>query len=451
MSRRLGAAMAPFLLLVAACDAGGDSAGEPTDGGSGGSSSGGASSGGASSSGGSAGWATGGAAGMATGGGGSAGGSGTAGSGGSSSSGGTPSTGEYGFFPATVTAEDAQAVFDTWKAAYTESCGENGIRVRADNAAETVSEGIGYGALLTVAWDDHATFDGIWTYYRKAAAASDAQKGVTHQLMGWKVVSDACAPNVADPGAASDADLDMAMALLQAECRWGGGGYLSGATTIIASIKAHMTSQVASGIALLPGDNWGGPTPCMNPSYFSPGYYRVFARAVPADAAHWNAMAEDTYTFLGLVSHASSGLPVDWASNGSGGCGNATSWYGYDAARTPWRIATDYAWFGTPAAKTWLDKITLWLEGSVGAAGLADVKDGFNNDGSGVLGPAGMANSTFVGAFASGALATSQATSDAFHQAFLAIPSGNDNSYFKLTTRALYLLLATRSFSAGCY
>jgi hypothetical protein len=35
--------------------------------------------------------------------------------------------------------------------------------------------------------------------------------------------------------------------------------------------------------------------------------------------------------------------------------------YSYNACRTPWRIALDYAHNGTPAAKEQIDKISAWL------------------------------------------------------------------------------------------
>jgi hypothetical protein len=127
-----------------------------------------------------------------------------------------------------------------------------------------------------------------------------------------------------------------------------------------------------------------------------------------------------------------------------------TSWYGYNAARTPWRIAVDYAWHGTPAAKSWLDKVTSYLDTNVGAAKLGDVVDGFDNS-SVLLGSSGSGNSAFVGAFAVAAMASSQAASDGYGSAFLAVPAANDNSYYKTTLRALYMLLSANKFSPSCY
>ncbi len=460
MKSCLAAALLPLCALTLGCDAGGSSeglSGSHPNGGTGNSAGGSA---GVTSTGGSAGTGSGGSltgsGGSLSSGGASAGSSGSGGSGvaGSGTGGsGTLGGGSNGFFPTTVTEANAQSAYDSWKATYLGDCGTNGLRVKHDDLNNTVSEGIGYGALLAAAWGDKTTFDGVWTYYQKAAAVADGKKGTSHGLMGWKVYSDACTLGNMEAGSASDADLDMAMGLLQAECVWGGGTYLAGATQLINAIKQYQTKSVTSGTALLPGDNWGDNTYCENPSYFSPGYYRVFAKVVTADATFWNKMADDTYTFLNLTTHATSGLTHDWDTNGSGGCGNTSMWYGYDAARTPWRIATDYVWWGTPAAKTWLDKITGFVSSTVGGTNLRNIKpDGFDSSGSDILdGTNGKGNSVFVGAFATGAIATSQADSDAFHTSFINIPGTVDNNYFKATTRALYLLLSTNKFSPGCY
>jgi endo-1,4-beta-D-glucanase Y len=380
---------------------------------------------------------TGGAAGSAA----IAGNSGSGGSGGSGL-GGAPSN---GFFPTTVTSVQADAAYASWKTGFLENCGANGYRVRWDDPNKTVSEGIGYGALLTASYGDKAEFDGIWTYYQKAAQASDAQKGTAKGLMGW--ITNGCALVVEDPGAAADGDLDMAMGLILAECRWGGGAYGASATTLVNAIQTHMTKEVGPLTTLLPGDNWGTNTFCMNPSYFAPAYYRVFAEQVPAQAAFWNKFATDSYTSLNQVSHATTGLPPEWAPNGSGGCSMGDQGrYGYNAARTPWRIATDYVWFGTPEAKTWLDKVTNWV---MTGPTIGLVKDGFSTDGSDATG-SGISNSTFVGGFAVGAMAHSQAASDSFHQTFLSVPADKDSNYFQATLRVVYLLLSTQRFVPGC-
>jgi endo-1,4-beta-D-glucanase Y len=242
----------------------------------------------------------------------------------------------------------------------------------------------------------------------------------------------------------------MAMALLQAECQWGGSDYYRAALPLMDAIKKHMTAEVAEGTVLLPTDNGDEPG-CMNASYMAPAYYRVFAQAQPEQAAFWNKMADDTYVFLELAADGSTGLVPDWAPIGASACSEATTYVGYDAIRTQWRAATDYAWFGTPSAKSWLEKVTGWFDTEVGGDKLLDLHEGFFSDGSEILGDPDQGKSAFVGAFAVGAMPVSQATSDSFHKAFLTVPPANDDGYYSVTARALYLMLSVNKFSPGCY
>jgi hypothetical protein len=143
-------------------------------------------------------------------------------------------------------------------------------------------------------------------------------------------------------------------------------------------------------------------------------------------------------------------LAPDWAANSSTPCENS-GYVGYDGIRTGWRVATDYAWFGTDAAEKWMQTSTKYLEEEVGTDQFINVKDGFFADGEGMLIAPGLGNSAFVGAFAVASMATSQEISDSFHQAFVDIPKANDKSYYPDTGRAIYLMLSTNKFSPGCY
>jgi len=363
--------------------------------------------------------------------------------------GGTLVGGDHGYFPKTVSKSDAESAYETFRSDYVESCGENGLRV-VTRADETMSEGIGHGALLAVGWDDKDTFDGLLTYYQKAVAVTDAAKSTKHGLMGWLVWADPCSFQQVYTGASSAADLNMAMALLQAECRWGGSDYYHAAIRIIDSVRKFMTAEMPEGTALLPSD-MGEHEGCMNASYSAPGFYRVFAEAQPEQAPFWNKMADDHYVFLELAADDSTGFVGDWAPIGSSVCDGSTTYVGYDAIRTHWRASTDYVWFGTPAAKSWLEKVTGWVDVEVGSEKLVDMQDGFFSDGSELLGDPNEANSAFLGAVAVGAIPVSQKASDVYHEIFREVPPANDDDYYSVTARALYLMLSVNKFSPGCY
>ena len=69
---------------------------------------------------------------------------------------------------------------------------------------ETVSEGIGYGMILAVWFDDRETFDGLWQY----AKSHHNEKGLMH----WKIGPDN-QPTADGRNSATDADEDMAFAI----------------------------------------------------------------------------------------------------------------------------------------------------------------------------------------------------------------------------------------------
>jgi endo-1,4-beta-D-glucanase Y len=334
-----------------------------------------------------------------------------------------------GFFPATLLPSHAKAAYASWKTKYLKMCSATRYRV-ASNGDETVSEGIGYGMLLTVGHGDRTEFDGLWGYYQDHSSGG---------VMGWK--ASGCGSNTVDGNSASDADLDAAMALIQASCKWG-GNYLAAAQTLIAAIKSNETIEGGENF-LKPAHS--GLDSCQNVSYASPGYYRAFAKKKPDQAAFWNKLAADSYTQLSRSANGSTGLVPNW-SNMSGGAGCAGKpngdRYGYDAARTPWRVATDYVWNGTPAAKDWLGKVVTWVDGPAGgitAIGdmyqLNGTKEGKNH------------NSTFTGAFALAAMSQSQAKADLYGTAFRAI---SDGTYFEESLRAVYMLLAAGMFPNAC-
>jgi endo-1,4-beta-D-glucanase Y len=97
----------------------------------------------------------------------------------------------------------------------------------------------------------------------------------------------------------------------------------------------------------------------VNPSYFAPYSYKLFAIV---DKTHdWTALVNNSYTLLGklstdpLGSTTSDGLPPDWITiNRQTGAftpdaaSNLDTNYSYDAIRVPFRLALDYEWFKDP-------------------------------------------------------------------------------------------------------
>jgi endo-1,4-beta-D-glucanase Y len=340
--------------------------------------------------------------------------------------------GGKGFMPSTVRAADATTIWNNFKAQHVVACGSQ-FRVTFSTESQTVSEGIAYGMLGAVGNSDRTTFDGLWAYYK--------QRRNGNGFMNWKI--DGCTTNATSDGmgSATDAELDAAMGLIQAECKWGGGAYRSDAIALLNAIRQHEVS----GNYVLPGDSWGGGgAGCINPSYFAPGYYRAFALVDTAQASFWNNLASAGYSQLNA--NGTTGLVPDWA----GSCASRGGNYGWDAVRTPWRIATDYLWWGTAEAGTFLNRMASWASGAGGGAYVvSEVQTGYQTNGTKLN--MGARNSAFSGGFMLSAMGASQMAADEYAGAFLSVNQTlGDNAYFQRALRAVYVLLPAGLFPKGC-
>ncbi|OJJ19220.1 hypothetical protein BKI52_20630 [marine bacterium AO1-C] len=343
----------------------------------------------------------------------------------------------YGLKPQNASAQDAQKAYNTWKTNFLTPCANGRYRVKFDNPSQTVSEGIAYGMLLTAYAGEQTIFDGLWKYYLDHANGNG--------FMNWRI--EGCS-NASGFNGATDGDLDATMALIVAHYQWGSQGaidYQKAAKDHIARIKQHEVE--AGSFVLKPGDAFGG-SGLTNPSYFSPAYYRVFGQ-FSNDQSYWNQVAAKSYEVITKnlsVNSAAGGLVSDWCSaNGShssqaGGYFSGGRRYHYDAARTPWRIATDYIWFGTAEAAAYCKKASDFVRVQLG--GSSNIKDGYYQNGS-VYGQ--YHNSTFVGAFANAAIAgEQQAHLDASYTDLANL--NDDFSYFNQSLKTLYLFQLTGNF-----
>lgn len=308
--------------------------------------------------------------------------------------------------------------YATWKSRHWQSCSNGSSIVAKDGSV--VSEGIAYGLLLSVNFDDREVFDGLWQFYTEHLD--------TNGLMNWAMpICDSPGNNNAN--AATDADLDAAMALLQANARWPDGNYLAAAEDLAGKILMYETDTCDDELVLLPGDTWGGCNDTdtrVNPSYFAPGYYRAFAAAFPSQAEQWNQLLEATHALYASYQSTFALVP-DWDNYPYGDEASLNNYY-YDACRTPWRVATDYAWSGDARSATFLQNVSVWVDsnGGIGSPG------GRDN------------NSAFNGAFALSGI-TDATKLDGYVAAWLS-SGGDDTPYFQGTLRVLYLLVAAGRF-----
>jgi endo-1,4-beta-D-glucanase Y len=279
-----------------------------------------------------------------------------------------------------------KAAYEKWKTETVTADGAGGfLRVKRSKEPglepnSTVSEGIAYGMLIAVYMGDQPLFDALWKYEQLWLNENG--------LMDWYIRADGTGRGENGKGAASDADEDMAWALLMADRQWGGKGSLGDSYLNIAKKQIDLVynHEIQDDRLLKPGDGWGDWS-TANPSYFAPSYYRVFAKVSGNDK--WNQVLQTSYEVLEKSLNAangnmSNGLVPAWCTGD--GVPNAGVWmnnpaapthYQYDSCRTPFRIGLDYCDNGEPRAQSYVAKTSQFFAG----IGAKNVVDGYNLDG----------------------------------------------------------------------
>ncbi len=211
-----------------------------------------------------------------------------------------------------------------------------GMRVQDPMSADqTTSEGMAYGMLIAVSMADKATFDAFLQF---------VQAHMSNGLMSWQITSGGTSTG-GMVNSASDADEDMAWALIMADKQWPGGTYLTTAQSILRSIKSE---EISSSNNVTDG-NFQNAT-STHPDYAAPDYYKVFA-TVSGDSS-WNSVYTAEYSQLTGAQNASTGLIPDALNGGT---------FGYDACRAPWRVGLDYCWSGSAQAKAFLTPMVAYF------------------------------------------------------------------------------------------
>jgi endo-1,4-beta-D-glucanase Y len=256
-------------------------------------------------------------------------------------------------------------------------------------------------------------------------------------MMGWKTTCDA----ILDPGSATDGDIDVAYALIVASKHWG-DAYLTAAKEILQIVRDNLILECSvngqSVLILGPGYSgiaWGG-CGMMDIMYHTPAFFRVFAKVTGDNT--WAKLADDAYITLNAGAHPTTGLVPDWqTATGTPGPGGRVGYFGYDACRAPWRLSLDYLWNGNTQAKEWSTKVATWANG----VGPTKIVDGFELNGT----PRGTngVNSAFLGGFAVATMAKDQETVNKFGTELAKL---NDNYWFNLNTRCLYLFTLSGNF-----
>ena len=246
-------------------------------------------------------------------------------------------------------------------------------RPKSETPGDAVSEGVGYGMLVALYANDQATFNKIWD------AANTLMWGSCYY--NWQLGPDG---KIAGMGAASDAEEGVALALIFADKLVSAGKWQPYTSTKLgSSYKEHAqkilncmwsSKQITSNGILAPGANWGGYD-FVNPGYFSPAWYKIFAN-FDSDGARWNTVVDMSYSIISNSPGYSMGMVPDWMEPEGGRAGSAGLGYNAyfesraffkDAIRILWRVAIDAIWFDDERAKAFLKNALTFINSKGGA------------------------------------------------------------------------------------
>ena len=232
--------------------------------------------------------------------------------------------------------------YEAWKKAwYSES---QGWVLAPEGTCSTVSEAIAYGMLISVYMDDEAVFKKLYNTWTSNSVGSNGG-------MNWRI---GCSGGT---GTASDADFDAALALVMASKQWNNSSYLDAGKGLISWIASN---DIKSN-KINPGNQWNDG---FNPSYSTTANFQLFQDVA---GGSWSSVISQAYTDLNSCQDSKTGLVPDWCSWGdhkptltAAAVSNDIGFYD-DAARTPWRMAWAYYWYGDTKAQAFNKKVVDWL------------------------------------------------------------------------------------------
>lgn len=282
--------------------------------------------------------------------------------------------------------------FAKWKKAWMKDVNGETWILAPEGDCSTVSEAIAYGMLIMVYMDDGT--NGAEQDFAKLYKTWSNHGGGNG--MDWRINNGNCPDQQAGTGSASDADFDAALALAMAGKQWNNATYTSAAS----SLAGWIASNDINGSQIKPGSAWNDG---FNPSYATTANFRVF-KAIGA-SGNWDGIASQAYTDLKACQNKSTGLVPDWcdwnshqAMRTSASVQQANEPLGLydDAARTYWRTAWDYYWYGTADAKSFNATLTKWLYTETSGMASAII-GGYELNGNKVSTREDFASSTFSG------------------------------------------------------
>lgn len=258
---------------------------------------------------------------------------------------------------AALSAMAATCPWADWDAFRRHTISQDGRVVDASTDQQvTVSEGQSYALFFALVANDRVTFDKLLAWTENNLAQGDLTAHLPAWIWGKRTEGEQAGTwGVIDQNPASDADLWIAYALLEAGRLWKERRYTALGTLVARRVLREETAVLPGlGRTLLPGPAGFHPTPDtwrLNPSYVPLPVMRRLA-AVLAEDSSWKTLV-DTSARL-IVDTAPKGFSPDWvtyrkghgfapdAQTEAGGSYNAIRvylWAGLTAPRDPLRAS----------------------------------------------------------------------------------------------------------------
>lgn len=283
--------------------------------------------------------------------------------------------------------------YDFWKASYLRQTPNDAnqyyVLTRPENEGiagktHTVSEGHGYGMIFTAimaGYDANAQtyFDGLYQYFKAHPSVNNSY------LMAWNQILDSNDDLVDNPNggndSATDADMDIAYALLLADAQWGSAGainYLSEANNVI---NAIMLQDVNQSLWILKLGDWAEDSSKKygkgtRLSDFMLSHLKAFQAA--SGDSNWANVKSQCYSIINsLFANYSpqTGLMPDFSKRKDGAFRPAPAGYlesefdgnyYWNACRVPWRVPIDYLLTGDTTALPQLAQLNAWIQVKTG-------------------------------------------------------------------------------------
>lgn len=230
----------------------------------------------------------------------------------------------------------------------------------------TTSEGQAYAMRRALMMRDKKTFDKTYNWVKNNLQHKNDK--LFAWLWGPKEIGTGGGINykVIDQNGATDADVEIAIALILASKIWQQESYMEDALAIINDIWNKETIVIKGERILVAGFNQKMDKYVeVNPSYFMPIGFRIFAEV---DEKHnWQLLVNSSYVLVNLcIDNIKSGLPPDFfyinKATGQIILVEGKSDFSYDAIRVFYRFYVDYLLTGDSRAEKILSKSKFFID-----------------------------------------------------------------------------------------